>query len=102
MRPFPIPDFRQVVSVFADVLLVLDELVAQELLEMSADALQTRDTVDHVACKMKSIQVVENRHIERCGRCSFLFVSADMEVVMNSCADKLGGESARGSRGRQR
>ena len=59
MGSFPIPDFRQVVSVFADVLFVLDELVAEELLEMSADALPARDAVNHVPSKMKSIQVVQ-------------------------------------------
>ena len=67
---------------FADVLFVLDELVAQELLEMRADALQARDAVDHVTCEVKSIQIVKDRHIEGSGRCSFLFVSADVEVVM--------------------
>src|SRR5207245_8467214 len=82
MRPFPIPDFRQVVSMFADVLFVFDELVAQELLEMPADALQARDAIDHIACKMKPIQIVQDRHIKRSGRSSFLFVSADVEVVM--------------------
>ncbi len=67
---------------FGDVLFVLDELVAQELLEMSADALQARDAVDHVAGKMKSIQIVQDGHIEGSGRCSLFFVSADVEVVM--------------------
>src|SRR5258708_1503860 len=37
--PFPIADSRQVVAMFADVLLMFDELVAQRLLEVSADAL---------------------------------------------------------------
>jgi hypothetical protein len=74
--------FRQVISVFADALFVLDELVAQELLEMSADALQARDAVNHVPRKMKSIQVVQDSHIEWSGRCSCLFVSTNVEVVM--------------------
>src|ERR1700682_3670503 len=51
--PFPIPNLPQVVSMFADVLFVLEELVAQELLEMRADALQARDAVHHVACEGK-------------------------------------------------
>src|SRR5260370_35943692 len=49
---------------------------------MRADALQARDAVDHVACKVKSVQIVENSHIERSGRCSFLFVSANVKVVV--------------------
>src|SRR6202171_5746532 len=79
--PFPIPDFRQVVSTLTDVLFVLDELVAQELFEMRANALQAGDAVDHVAREVKSIQIIQDRHIERSRRCSFLFVSADVEVV---------------------
>jgi len=67
---------------FADVLFVLDELVAQELFEIRADALQARDAVDHVAREVKSIQIVQDRHIERSRRCSFLLVSANVEVVM--------------------
>jgi hypothetical protein len=86
MRPFPITDFRQVVSMFADVLFVLDELVAQELFEMRPDALQARDAVDNVARKMKSIQIVENGHIERRGCGSFFFVSADVEIVVIGAA----------------
>ena len=80
--PFPIPDFREVVSMFADILFVLDELVAQKLLEMRADTLQARDAVDHIACEVKTVQIVQDRHIEWSGRCSFVPVSTDMEVVM--------------------
>ena len=49
---------------------------------MSADALQARDAVNHVPSKMKSIQVVQDSHIEWSGRCSCLFVSTNVEVVM--------------------
>src|SRR5260370_36846309 len=55
--PFPIPDFRQVVSMLADVLFMLDELITQELLEMGAHALQARDGVDHVAREVESRQI---------------------------------------------
>ena len=43
---------------FADELFMIDKLVAQELFEMRADALQARDAVDHIACEVKSIQIV--------------------------------------------
>ena len=39
IRPFPAEDFRYVVAITRDVLFVLDELVAQKVLEMSAQAL---------------------------------------------------------------
>ena len=44
----------------ANVLFVIQELVAQELLEVPAGALQARDTVDHVSGKVKSIQIVQD------------------------------------------
>ena len=66
----------------ADVLFVLDELVAQELLEMGADALQARDAVDHVAREVKSIQVIQDCHIEGSGRRALFLISANVEVVM--------------------
>src|SRR6266480_2786217 len=80
--PLPIPDFRQVVSMFADVLLVLNELVAQELFEMCAHALQARDPVDYIACEVKSIQIVQDCHIEGSRRRALFLISADVEVVM--------------------
>src|SRR5258708_12004448 len=46
MGPFPIADFRQVITMFADVLFVFDYLVPQKLLEMRAAALQTRHAID--------------------------------------------------------
>src|SRR5260370_3228236 len=82
MRPFPIPDFRQVVSMFANVLFVLHELVAQELFEMRADALQARDAVDHVARQVKAIPIIKYGHIERCRCCSLFLVSTHLRIVM--------------------
>jgi hypothetical protein len=58
VRPFPIADFRHVVAVIANVLFVLDELVAQELFEMRADALQARNAIDCIARQMEAIEVV--------------------------------------------
>src|SRR6266568_6312020 len=57
MGPLPLPDFGQVVPMLTDILLVLNQLLAQELFEMRADALQARDAVDHVTCEVKSIQI---------------------------------------------
>src|ERR1700688_3143957 len=54
----PIPDFWQVVSMCADVLCVLNDLVTQKPLEVGADAWQATDAVDHVAREVKSIQFV--------------------------------------------
>jgi hypothetical protein len=58
MRPFPIPNFREVVPVLANVASMLYQLISHELLEMSADALQARHAVDDIPCEVKSIQIV--------------------------------------------
>src|ERR1035441_3243117 len=45
VRPSPVPDFRQIVSAFVNVLLMFDQLVAQQLLEVASDFLQSGNTV---------------------------------------------------------
>src|ERR1700675_1264446 len=80
--PLPIPDFWQVVSMFADVLFVLNDLVTQKPLKMGGDALQARGAVDHVAREVKTIQFVQDGHIEGSRRRAFFLISADVEVVM--------------------
>src|SRR6266478_7410504 len=80
--PFPVANFRQVVATFANVLFVLDESVAQMLFEVRSNPLQTRNTVNYISCKVKTIQIVQNCHIERRRGGSFFLVSADMEVAM--------------------
>ena len=67
---------------FADILFVLDELVTKELFEMRADALQTRDAVHDVAREVKSIQIIQDSHIEGSGRRALFLISPDVEVVM--------------------
>jgi len=71
---------------FADVLFVLDELVAQKLFEVCADALQAGNAVGDVAGQMETIQIVEYGHVEGSGGCSFFLVSADMEIVVIGAA----------------
>ena len=80
VRPFPVADFRQVVAVFADVLFVLDEFVAQQLFEVRIYGTQTRDAIHNIAGKMKAIEFIEHRHIERRGGGAFFAVAVDVEV----------------------
>ena len=70
----------------ANVLFVFDELVAQELFEVCADALQARNAVDDVAGEVKAVEVVEDGHIKGGGGSSFFFVSADVEIVVIGAA----------------
>src|SRR6476661_10074037 len=50
VRPTPVLHFRQIVAVLVHILFVLHELVAQELLEVGAHALQSWHAVHHVTC----------------------------------------------------
>ena len=83
VRPAPVLDFRQIVAVLVHILFVLHQLVAQELLEVSANALQSRHPVDHVACEMEAIQIVPHCHVERCGRCALLLKATDVQMIMS-------------------
>src|SRR5271154_1694181 len=56
--PLPILDVRHVVAIRVDILFVLEQLVAQMLLKMSADALQTWNAIDRVARQMKAVELV--------------------------------------------
>src|ERR1044072_2514162 len=48
VRPTPVLHFRQIVAVLVYILFVLHQLVAQELLEVGAHALQSWHAVHHV------------------------------------------------------
>lgn len=67
---------------FVDELFVLDELVAQKLLEMTTNFSQARDPVDHIARQMEAIKIVQDGHVKG-SRCRTLFfVAAHMQVVV--------------------
>ena len=56
--PFPVADFRQVLAVLIDVLLMLDEFVLNHLLEISTLGADVRQAIDHAMNEMKVVQVV--------------------------------------------
>src|SRR5262245_43483916 len=53
--PAPVLHFRHVVAMLMHILFVLDQLVAQELLEVCADALQSRSAIHNVARQMVAV-----------------------------------------------
>src|SRR5262245_53605396 len=53
--PAPVLHFRHVVAMLMHILFVLDQLVAQELLEVCADALQSRRAIHNVARQMVAV-----------------------------------------------
>src|SRR5260370_11794499 len=82
LAPPPVRDFRNVVAVLADIVLVLDQLVAQRLLEVSGPSAELRQSVDHVHDQVEAVQFVEHDHVERGGGRAFLFVAAYMQVLV--------------------
>src|SRR5581483_5862412 len=80
--PGPVADLRHVLAALANILLMLHEFVAQELLEVRAGPLQARDTIHHVARQVIAVEIVQYRHVKRRGRGSLFLVTADVHVVV--------------------
>src|SRR5262245_60799711 len=62
--PGPLADLGQVLTVLADVLLVLDQLVPDHLLRVGGPLAELGDAVDHVADQVEAVEVVEDDHVE--------------------------------------
>src|SRR6266516_6997569 len=74
--PDPLLDFRHVITVSLDIFLVFDQFITHELLEVGADALQFRHSIDDVGGEMIPIKRVHDGHVERRrGRALFLIPS---------------------------
>ncbi len=61
---------------------MVDKLVSQKFFEVRPDFLQPRHAIDYVTSQMKTVNLVQNRHIERSGRGPFLLVSADVQIIV--------------------
>ena len=80
--PLPAADRRHVIAVSFDVLLVLDQLLVDRLLEVGRSGAELGKPVDHVLHQMEPVEVVEDHHVERCGRRALLLVPADVQVAV--------------------
>ena len=65
-----------------NVLLMLNQFVAQQLFEVASDALQSGNTVHHISRQVEAIKIVQDRHVERRCRRALFFVAPHMEIVM--------------------
>jgi len=50
-----------------DIAFVLDQFIAQLLLQINAPAAGLRQTIDGVHHQMEAVQIVQHRHVERGG-----------------------------------
>ena len=65
-----------------NVLLVLDELVANRLLSVGGARTQSGHAVDDIGDQVKPIEVVQHDHVEGSGRRALFLVAAHVQVVM--------------------
>ncbi len=82
LPPPPLGDFRHVVAVLVDVVLVFDKLLAERLLEVRRPSAQLRQPVDHVHDQVAAVQVVQNHHVERSRGRAFFLVAAHVQVLV--------------------
>src|SRR5579863_1324810 len=80
--PSPIENFRQIDPMATDVIFVVKEPIADELLEISGLRSQTRYAVHDVAGEVKAVNLIEDHHVEGCRRGSLLLISPNMEIGM--------------------
>ena len=84
--PPPVSNFRHVFTVLADVMLMFGELVLKLLLQVSPLGTQLRQAVDYVHHQVEAIQIVKHGHVEGGGDRAFLFVAADVQVLVVGAA----------------
>ena len=82
--PRPVADFRQVLAVLVDVMLVLDQLVLDHLLQIVPLAAQMRQAIHHVLHQMEPVQIVLHPHVEGRGDGALFLVAPDMEVAVGA------------------
>jgi len=61
---------------------VLDDPVANPLLDVGGAGAQATDPVDDVLHEMEPVEIVHHHHVERRARCPFLFVAAHVQVLV--------------------
>src|SRR5438128_1683709 len=78
VRPFPVFDLGHVVAVFGDVLLMIDQLIAQGLVRAGGATTKLGHAIDYIEREIKAIDIVQHAHIERSRRSAFFLIAAHM------------------------
>lgn len=82
LSPSPAADLRRVLTVLVDILFVIDESVADRLFGICGSGSQLRHPVDDVLDEIKTVDVVEDAHIEGRGGCPLFLITADVQVFV--------------------
>ena len=65
-----------------DVLLMLDEFVANSLFGVDRARPKGGHAVDDVGDEVEAVQIVQHYHVERCRGCAFFLVAAHVQVLV--------------------
>src|SRR6266567_492387 len=84
--PQPVADLRHILTMLRNVLLVLQEFVADRLFGIRRAGSEPRDAVNDIGHEMEPVQIIQDRHIERRRRGAFFLVAAHVEIGMIGAA----------------
>src|SRR5437763_4099064 len=84
--PLPVAYLRQILPMYCDVLLVLQQLVTDRLLGIRGACTELWNAVNHVRDKVEAVQIIEHCHVEGRGGCAFFLVAAHVQIVMSRTA----------------
>ena len=82
LAPLPVPDFRHILAVLVDVVLMLNELVAHLLLQVGAFGTHARQAIHHILHQMKAVQIVLHSHVKGSRDGALFFVASNVQVVV--------------------
>ena len=80
--PFPVPDLRQVLIVFVDVLIVLDELVMDHLLQVGPLGAQLRQAIHHILHQVEPVQFVLYPDVKSRRDRALFHIAPDVQVAV--------------------
>src|SRR5215469_10862332 len=80
--PAPASDVRHVIAVAANVLFVLNKLVADGLLRIGSACTELRHAVDHIFHQMEAVEFIQHAHVERRARRALFLVAAHVEIIV--------------------
>ena len=86
MAPFPVADFRQVLAVRVDVLLVLNQFDPELFLQAEACVSGSRKAINRIHDGMKTVKIIEHSHVEGRGNGAFFLITANVDIVVIGAA----------------
>jgi hypothetical protein len=78
--PFPVSDLGHIQTVFSDVIAVLDQFILHFLFQVSHFIAQIRQPVQNIPYQMKTIHIVQYRHIKSIGNRTFFLIAPFMNI----------------------